>query len=155
MHTLHDACRSCAWYEELKYGIWEWSSHFCAVKQLCTLIHTQHTATHCNTLQHTATHCTTLQHTALVHSNSSFSDVEGSNEVSLGFWGEEVGSMRAFLFISKSLLWIYSVFRLRLFARCRAFLRSCRALLWMRRAGVLDRIMYNYINIYICIYIYI
>jgi len=26
--------------------------------------HTEHTATHCNTLQHTATHCNTLQHTA-------------------------------------------------------------------------------------------
>jgi len=30
-------------------------------------VHTQHTATHCNTLQHTATHCNTLQHTALIH----------------------------------------------------------------------------------------
>ena len=28
--------------------------------------HTQHTATHCNTLQHTATHCNTLQHTAMI-----------------------------------------------------------------------------------------
>jgi len=31
--------------------------------------HSQHTATHCNTLQHTATHCNTLQHTA-THCNT-------------------------------------------------------------------------------------
>jgi len=34
-----------------------------------TLQHTQHTATHCNTLQHTATHCNTLQHTT-THSST-------------------------------------------------------------------------------------
>ena len=34
-----------------------------------TLQHTQHTATHCNTLQNTATHCNTLQHTA-THCNT-------------------------------------------------------------------------------------